>query len=90
VRAQFSAQRENALHLDALPNGKSKLLTCRILGRKRVVNAAIQFTNEDARTCILYMDVSTLKILLRRLRKDQPCGRKSHGEIANPARSLEV
>jgi hypothetical protein len=54
------------------------------------VNAAKQFTNEDARTCILYMDVSTLKILLRRLRKDQPCGRKSHGEIANPARSLEV
>lgn len=52
MRAQSSAQRENALHLDALPNGKSKLLTCHILGRKRVVDAAIQFTNEDARTCI--------------------------------------
>jgi hypothetical protein len=90
VRAQSSAPSENALHLDVLPNDERKLLTCHLLGKLYIVNAAKQFTNEDARTCILYMDVSTLKILLRRLRKDQPCGRKSRGEIADPAPSLEV
>jgi hypothetical protein len=51
VRAQSSAPSENALHLDVLPNDERKLLTCHILGKLRIVNAAKQFTNEDARTC---------------------------------------